>query len=109
MPKMLVDLSSNDVFVVFIADACHAGKASGNIKGSEYVGNQLIQNWGPVVKILSCGPGEKSFEGPQWGGGRGAFSYHLVRGLQGLADRNKNKKVTIQELEAYLKETNMFG
>ena len=37
---------------------------------------------------MSCQPNEYSIEGEQWGGGRGAFSYHLVDALYGLADAN---------------------
>ncbi|MBK7305024.1 MAG: hypothetical protein IPI90_17740 [Saprospiraceae bacterium] len=46
-------------------------------------------------KILSCQPNEFSLEGEQWGGGRGVFSYHLVDGLFGLADRNNDGLITL--------------
>ena len=43
-------------------------------------------------------------EGEQWGGGRGAFSYHLIDGLIGLADRNKDLQISLLELERYLED-----
>ncbi len=57
---------------------------------------------GDEVKILSCQPTEFSLEGEQWGGGRGVFSYHLVDGLAGLADRNGDGQVSVGEINRYL-------
>ncbi|MBK6996750.1 MAG: hypothetical protein IPH31_18155 [Lewinellaceae bacterium] len=43
-------------------------------------------------------------EGEQWGGGRGIFSYHLVEGLFGLADRNGDGTVSVGEIDRYLED-----
>jgi hypothetical protein len=38
-----------------------------------------------------------SQEGPQWGGGHGVFTYHLLRGLEGAADADGDGIVTLGE------------
>ena len=64
----------------------------------------LGNKWKDEVKILSCQQGELSLEGKQWGGGRGLFSYELINGMAGMADKNKDGKVSLRELSLYLME-----
>ena len=95
----------NKAKVILITDACRAGKLSGSgIGGSQATAANLAKQYTNEIKILSCQPDEYSIEGEQWGGGRGAFSYHLVDGLYGLADRNADKVVSLMELRGYLEE-----
>ena len=98
-------LSQSDVEVVMVSDACRSGKLS----GSEWGGAQatavaLSQKFTNEIKILSCQPDEFSLESEQWGGGRGCFSYHLIDGLNGLADRNNDQQVTLLEIKYYLED-----
>ena len=95
----------NDAQVLVITDACRSGKLSGsNISGSKITGNNLAKQYANEIKILSCQPEEYSIEGEQWGGGRGAFSYHLMDGIQGLADHNNDQIVTLKEIGRYLED-----
>ncbi|MEI8278894.1 MAG: caspase family protein [Bacteroidota bacterium] len=94
--------SANNIQVVFIADACRSGNLAGGREGMEAAASVLKEKWKDEVKILSCQPGELSLEGKQWGGGRGLFSYYLINGLYGLADNDKDGKVTLRELNLYL-------
>ncbi|MFN0015176.1 MAG: tetratricopeptide repeat protein [Saprospiraceae bacterium] len=95
----------NKVHAIVIADACHAGKLSGaGIGGAQITGASLARQYANEIKILSCQPHEYSIEGEQWGGGRGAFSYHLLDGLLGLADRNADTSVTLSEIDRYLED-----
>ena len=95
-------LSSKGVQVVVITDACHSGKLAGGLEGLKNIQTVLGSKWQDEIKILSCQPGELSLEGKQWGGGRGLFSYELINGMAGMADRNKDGKVTLSELNRYL-------
>ena len=91
--------------VLVIADACRAGKLAGSgIGGAQATAANLSKQFANEIKILSCQPNEYSVEGEQWGGGRGAFSYHLIDGLYGLADRNKDGSVNLLEIERYLED-----
>ncbi len=95
----------NQAKVVVITDACHAGKLAGNqIGGAQLTTANLAKQYANEIKILSCQPNEYSLEGPQWGGGRGVFSYHLVDGLFGLADRNNDGQITLGEIDRYLED-----
>ncbi|HAD14808.1 MAG TPA: hypothetical protein DCF33_20465 [Saprospirales bacterium] len=95
----------NKARVTVITDACHAGKLAGSqIGGAQLTSANLAKQYANEIKILSCQPNEFSLEGEQWGGGRGAFSYHLVEGLVGLADRNNDGAVTVGEIDRYLED-----
>ena len=96
--------SAKGVQTIFIADACKSGNLIGGREGMEATANILKDKWQDEIKIVSCQPGELSLEGEQWGGGRGLFSFELINGLSGLADRNKDELVTLRELNLYLLE-----
>ncbi|HRG94185.1 MAG TPA: caspase family protein, partial [Chitinophagaceae bacterium] len=92
--------------VVIITDACRSGNLAGKEnKGNLLVGEQLRMASGNEVRITSCGPEELSNEDEGWAGGRGVFSYYLVKGLEGLADYSRDKIVTLNELKQYLKNS----
>ncbi len=91
--------------VTVITDVCHAGKLAGSsIGGTQATAQALAQQFANEVKIMSCQPNEFSLEGPQWGTGRGVFSYHLLDGLSGLADQNADGEVTLREVNRYLED-----
>jgi len=105
LQTVMETLSQKGVQVIMIADACHAGKLAGNeINGSGITALSLATQFAKEVKIMSCQSNEFSLEGEQWGGGRGAFSYHLVEGLQGLADADANLQVNLREIGRYLED-----
>jgi uncharacterized caspase-like protein len=91
--------------VIVITDACRSGNLAGGREGTLATATALSSQFQNQVKIMSCQPNELSVEGEQWGGGRGVFSYHLIDGLTGLADTNKDSTVTLMELERYLGNT----
>jgi protein O-mannosyl-transferase len=93
----------NKARVIIITDACRSGKLAGNsIGGSQLTSQNLAQQFAGEIKILSCQPNEYSIEGEQWGGGRGAFSFHLLDGLYGMADGNADASVNLLEIGRYL-------
>ena len=91
--------------VLLITDACRSGKLAGNdIAGNQLTNANLAKQFANEIKILSCQPDEYSIEGEQWGGGRGAFSYHLIEGLVGMADKNADMGVSLSEINRYLED-----
>jgi protein O-mannosyl-transferase len=88
--------------IIVITDACRSGNLAGGRDGALATATALAAQFQNQVKIMSCQPNELSLEGEQWGGGRGVFSFHLLDGLTGLADNNKDSTVTLFELERYL-------
>lgn len=95
----------NQSRVLFIADACHAGKLAGSkINGSQLTNANLSQQFSNEMKILSCQSNEFSIEGKQWGGGRGVFSWFLIEGLNGIADADEDLQISLMEIGRYLEE-----
>lgn len=95
----------NEAQVIVITDACRSGALAGEaFSGAQATSKVLADQFANETKILSCQPNESSLEGPQWGGGHGVFTWYLVDGLTGLADRNEDLKVTLHELQRYLED-----
>jgi len=104
LKSWLATFSSNGIQTIFIADACKSGNLIGGREGMEAAANILKDKWQDEIKIVSCQPGELSLEGAKWGGGRGLFSYELINGLSGNADKNNDKRISLRELYLYLME-----
>ena len=59
--------------------------------------------------FTSCETGEVSRESSKLGGGHGVFTYYLLQGLKGQADKSKyggdeNQKVTLGEVIEYTRD-----
>ncbi len=98
--------------VLTFADTCHGygftGERTGALAAS---GNNLINQYiehyagqGERVVITASDINESSFEDKSWGDGHGVFTYYLLRGLEGEADRNHDGVVTAGEILTYLQE-----
>lgn len=95
----------NKAKVIVITDACRSGTLAGSsVGGAQATASNLAKQFANEIKIMSCQPNEYSIEGEQWGGGRGAFSYHLLEALYGMADNNNDLWVTLQEVGRYLED-----
>lgn len=92
--------------VILITDACHSGNININNFGNQVLLNkqlETIQN--NEIRLASCKVDEVSVEDAKWGGGRGVFSYYLINGLNGKADKTQDGKITLKELNTYLQNT----
>ena len=90
--------------VVFLADVCRAATI-GNLKTAA-IGNaveQLGEGAGEMLGLMAARPAELSFEGPQFGGGHGAFTWSVLEGLGGKADSDGDGAVTAGELIDYVR------
>jgi uncharacterized caspase-like protein len=103
----LQTLVTNDLakaaHVVFLADVCRAATIA-NMKTAT-VGNavqQLGESAGEMLGLMAARPAEVSFEGPEFGGGHGAFSWSVLEGLSGKADSDGDGVVTGGELIEYV-------
>jgi uncharacterized caspase-like protein len=99
--------------VLTFADTCHSYGFSGlragpGQKHANNLVNQYLQRYaskGQRAVITASDISESSFEDAKWGDGHGVFTYFLLRGLQGEADRNHDGAVTAGELFAYLQQS----
>lgn len=96
--------------VVFV-DTCHsAGLSGGKMTQSRGLENNLISFYasklysetGSAV-FTSSDINELSEEGTEWGGGHGIFTWALLEGLRGRADRDGDKFITAGELFTYIR------
>jgi uncharacterized caspase-like protein len=85
--------------VIFLADVCRAATIAGQKTASlGGVVEKLGEAPGELLGLMAARPTELSFEGPEFGGGHGAFTYSLLRALDGAADQDHDGFVTAGEL-----------
>ena len=95
---------SNAQFKMCIADACHAGSMQeqkgflGSSQTDFYQNSQSVQS--DFAMLLSSTSSENSAEADRLQ--QSVFSYYLIKGLEGLADTNRDKRISIQELFNYV-------
>jgi tetratricopeptide (TPR) repeat protein len=89
--------------VLLFADVCKAANIGSihNTSVNAHV-STLGEVEGDLFGLLASGPKQVSFEGPEFGGGHGVFSYFVLKGLEGAADSNKDGVVDIGELSIYV-------
>lgn len=102
--------------VVVIADACHSSgvgqqfdmarrAARGVEVNSISAGFQSLSQIAEGICVLSASDNNQfSREGRQWGGGHGVFTHFLIRGLDGEADYNEDREVTMGELIPFVSQ-----
>ena len=102
----LLDYSLPDAGNVLIfIDVCRAGRI-GTFKNrlshvSEFWGRYQSQE---AFGILASDSNEEAWESSAYGNGHGAFSYFLLRGLNGDADRNQDGTIAANELYFYVSD-----
>ena len=90
--------------VVFIFDACRTnekGYPNGGIMVNEFVTSDKVTG---EVLMLASSAGEPSLEDGHFGDGHGLFTYYLLLGLAGFADSDHDGKVSLFELETWVKQ-----
>jgi len=89
--------------VLLFVDVCKADTI-GTIKSNSV--NAGVENFknvdGELLAMMAARRKELSFEGPEFGGGHGAFSWYLLMGLGGAADENGDGIVDGEELASYV-------
>lgn len=85
-------------YKIVFGDACHAGSIFEGTSHTLPGGTATKTN---VVIMMSSKYSETSQENPKLR--QGTFSYYLLKGLQGSADLNNDKDITLEELFPYIK------
>ncbi len=86
-------------YKICFGDACHSGSIyEGQPTPTSATNSQQETN---ILVIMSSLPTELSEENAKIR--QGAFSYYLLKGLKGSADRNQDNSITVEELFPYIK------
>lgn len=89
--------------VAIFSDVCKASTIGSIHSTSVNSDVQHLQDAeGQLLGLMASRARELSFEGPQFGKGHGAFSYFVIKGLDGDADENKDGTVDGNELIRYV-------
>jgi len=85
--------------VILLADVCRAATIAGQ-KTTALGGvvEQIGEAPGELLGLMAARPKELSLEGPEFGGGHGAFTWSVLKGLEGAADSDRDGFVTAGEL-----------
>ncbi len=91
--------------VILLADVCRAatiaGQKTANLGDAV---SSIGEAPGELLGLMSARPRELSLEGPEYGGGHGAFSWSVLRALDGAADADHDGFVTSGELIDFVTE-----
>jgi uncharacterized caspase-like protein len=85
--------------VILLADVCRAATIAGQKTAA--IGDSVAnigEAPGDMLGLMAARPKELSLEGPDFGGGHGAFTWAVLRGLEGAADTDKDGFVSAGEL-----------
>jgi tetratricopeptide (TPR) repeat protein len=89
--------------VLLFVDVCKSGTIGTIQSTSVNTGVAALQDVeGQLLGLMAGRKRELSFEGPDFGGGHGAFSYFVLKGLQGAADEDGDGTVDGNELIRYV-------
>jgi hypothetical protein len=95
--------------LVFIADACYSGASGGRTVGisgvranlSDHFLERIASGKGRII-LTASGANEVSTENDALQ--HGVFTYYLVEGLKGTADRDRDGLITVSEAYQYVSE-----
>ena len=97
--------------VITFTDSCHSYGISGQALRASAAENNLVNQYlsryaseGDRAVVTASDISQLSYEGEDWGGGHGVFTFYLLRGLEGEADANQDGTVTAGELFAYVRD-----
>jgi tetratricopeptide (TPR) repeat protein/uncharacterized caspase-like protein len=86
---------------VLLTDACHSGAITPEADRAQ-VNRTLLDLNKSLFSMTASRDREQSFESTRWGGGHGAFTYFVIKGMEGEADSNGDGQVSADELGEYV-------
>ena len=91
--------------VLLITDACRTNEVPGGKEGLKGFQNLVMEKRAGEIQLTSCSVNQQAQEDKRWGGGRGVFSFYLVNGLSGQADKNGDQQITLRELKSFIEDS----
>jgi tetratricopeptide (TPR) repeat protein len=94
--------------LLLYVDVCHAGRIGQIESRLDVVAKTAERDFSSrevdLFGILAAQGGQYAFESVNFGGGHGAFTYFLMKALNGDADLNRDGKVTMDELFQFVQD-----
>ena len=93
--------------VVAFVDSCHSAGVGEGLQ------NLIHQEWSRLgysknrAVLTASNVNEYSRESDVWGGGHGVFTYFVLRGLDGEADMNQDREISVGELFDFVRKAVM--
>jgi len=84
--------------VILLADVCRAATIAGQKTTALSDAVAQVSAPGELLGLMAARPREVSYEGPDFGTGHGAFTWAVLKGLEGAADSDHDGFVTAGEL-----------
>jgi len=84
--------------VILLADVCRAATIAGQKTTALSDAVAQVSAPGELLGLMAARPSEVSYEAPAFGGGHGAFTWSVLKGLEGAADSDHDGFVTAGEL-----------
>lgn len=116
LPMREIDLSLRENLhsekVIVLADTCHSAAIGGGIGRRSITDDATLMNRylqelsrsrGGIALLTSAEANEVSFEDAKWDR-HGVFTYYLLKGMRGEADRDGDDVVTVGELFEYVRD-----
>ena len=105
--RLFADIAAaNPRSVTVFLDTCYSGETRGNemlIAGRPIGIRALKQSIPDNFTLMTAAAGDQ-IANPLKEAKHGMFSYFLMKGMEGVADTNQDKKITALELHEYVKE-----
>jgi tetratricopeptide (TPR) repeat protein/uncharacterized caspase-like protein len=86
---------------ILLTDSCHSGALTP--QDTEALNHTLVKLQTSLFSLTASRDRERSFEGPDFGGGHGVFTYYVAKGMEGAADTTpRDGVVSADELAEYV-------
>jgi hypothetical protein len=104
LKKKIAAETAKGVEVVFVMDACRSNELPGGTEGLNFLNTAISEKKAGEIMMLASAAGQESLEDASIGNGHGLFTWYLVDGLSGLADKEgtPDNAVTYNELKSYI-------
>lgn len=98
------EFTRNGIEVYLIMDACRSNELPGGSDGQQILNSAISEKATGEVIMLATGAGQESYEDGSVGSGHGLFTYYLVDGLSGYADKegNSDNTISLKEIQTYV-------
>lgn len=98
--------------ILVFSDACHSAGVAGQAALRNLALNQINElflerlqaSTGGLTVFTASQVNQLSQEGPQWGGGHGVFTHYLIQALEGEADMDRDRIITLGEATEWVRD-----